>query len=101
MAIKLAARPDSTDASVIREIWEENVYHLAPGDFAHAGVAVDIGANIGAFALRAALLGAHRVIAYEPEDENFEYLRKNIEAHPGLGAAVVAVQAAVWSHEHE
>ena len=94
-------RPDSTDAVVFHEVWEENVYHLEAGDFAGAGVAVDIGANVGAFALRAAYLGARRVIAYEPEEENFEALRRNLEAHPGIGAAVEPVQAAVWSHERE
>lgn len=99
--MRFVERPDSTDASVFREVWEENVYHLGPEDFVSAGVAVDIGANVGAFALRAAYLGARRVIAYEPEQENFEFLRKNMEVHPGLGAAVLAVQAAVWSCERE
>jgi FkbM family methyltransferase len=101
MIPKPIERPESTDRAVFNEVWEENVYHLTSRDFIHAGVAVDIGANVGAFALFAAFLGARRVIAYEPEQENFEYLLKNLEAHPALRAAIEPIRAAVWSHERE
>jgi len=56
---------------------------------------VDIGANMGAFALYAAesCLEA-QVICYEPEERNFEFLRQNIAAN-GLGGRVSAIRAAV------
>lgn len=101
MTIKLVERPSSTDQAVIREIWEENVYHLDRSDFAGSGVALDIGANIGAFALQAAHFGARRVIAYEPEEENYGLLLANIAAHPALGAVIEPVRSAIWSHERE
>lgn len=53
---------------------------------------IDIGAHIGAFAVLAAQCGAARVLAYEPDAENFRLLcinardRRAIEAH----------RAAVW-----
>ena len=30
---RLTLRPGTSDATVVREIWEENVYHLSAGDF--------------------------------------------------------------------
>lgn len=67
-----------TDAIVIKEIFEENVYEVDPGRFAYGGVVVDIGANIGAFSLYAAQ-HANRVYAIEPEPNNLKALKNNIE----------------------
>lgn len=67
-----------SDMVVVREIWSENVYEVADGDFADTGIVVDIGANIGAFTLFAAKMGAKKVIAVEPEPHNIELLRMNI-----------------------
>lgn len=52
-------------------------------------VVLDVGANIGTFAKRAALAGA-RVISYEPDPDNFELLQLNT-----TGLDVVARRAAV------
>jgi FkbM family methyltransferase len=49
---------------------------LAPGI-----VAVDVGANIGVFALFAAASGARRVLAFEPSAESYDLLQRNIEAN--------------------
>lgn len=67
-----------SDMVVVREIWSENVYEVFDGDLADTGIVVDIGANIGAFTLYAAKLGAKKVIAVEPEPQNLELLRMNI-----------------------
>jgi len=47
-----------------------------PGD-----IVIDIGANIGYYTLQFAKLvrGAGKVIAFEPDPENFELLRRNVE----------------------
>lgn len=75
-------RPDSqSDAVVVREIFCENVYEVFDGDLTDTGVVVDLGANIGAFSLFAASLGAKRVIAVEPEMHNLQLLRANISAN--------------------
>jgi FkbM family methyltransferase len=92
-------RPDTTDATVVREIWEENVYHLSAEDFCGSAIAVDIGANIGAFALRAADLGAKRVVAFEPETDNFRMLIANLEVNPLAKAVVEPIHAAIWQSD--
>lgn len=46
------------------------------------GVVIDIGANIGVFALYAAHCGrANKVFAYEPNSESFQFLLKNISVN--------------------
>lgn len=67
-----------SDMVVVREIWSENVYEVFDGDLADTGIVVDIGANIGAFGLYAAKLGAKKVVFVEPEPHNLELLRMNI-----------------------
>jgi FkbM family methyltransferase len=90
-------RPDGpTDRIVIREIFEENVYRIAASDVENA-VVVDIGANIGAFSVYAALLGASRVIAVEPEPDNHRVLLANAEAFP----CIAPRQCAIWETEGE
>jgi FkbM family methyltransferase len=42
------------------------------------GTVIDVGANIGAFSLFAAKMGAQKVFAYEPNKEAFEVLELNI-----------------------
>jgi len=55
---------------------------------------VDIGANIGAFALYAAFSGAKRVHAFEPSGSSYEVLLKNIRAN-GLDSVIRAERQAV------
>jgi FkbM family methyltransferase len=55
---------------------------------------VDIGANIGAFAIYAAKEGARRVVAYEPNGASFRCLEQNIAVN-ALQAVVQARQLAV------
>ena len=69
-----------TDQIVIREIFDENVYQLTTKDVCD-GIVLDIGANVGIFSIYASLLGAKKVIAYEPEEDNGIILKKNVEAN--------------------
>lgn len=66
-----------TDEIVIKEIFEENVYEVDSGRFAEPGVTIDLGANIGAFALLAAINNSE-VYAIEPEPNNLKALQDNI-----------------------
>lgn len=68
----------STDEIVIREIWEEDVYRLEDSHLNRGGIVLDIGANIGSFSVYCGLKGA-RVYAVEPEPNNLEMLKNNIE----------------------
>lgn len=70
------ARPG--DRVVIDEQFVDDTYRLRGVDFAGATV-VDVGANIGAFALHAAERGA-KVIAIEPDPDNTTVLRRVVAA---------------------
>lgn len=85
-----------SDAIVLREAFVENTYALHGDHFAHTGVMIDIGANIGAVTMLACELGAKRVVAYEPEPENYQLLRTNIRLNQ-CDKAVETHQQAVWS----
>ena len=67
-----------SDKIIIREIFGENVYQVNEESFNDTGVVIDIGANIGAFSIQAVLLGAGRVYAFEPEEDNYRILVDNI-----------------------
>jgi FkbM family methyltransferase len=64
------------------------------GRFPPGGTVVDIGANLGAFALHAARRGARTVLAYEPNGAAFRCLQRNVEVN-GLSGSVRARQLAV------
>lgn len=51
------------------------------GPLPSGGVIVDIGANIGVFALHAACANAHTVLAYEPNGQAYERLVQNVRAN--------------------
>jgi FkbM family methyltransferase len=96
-------RDDSkSDAVVVREIWCENVYEVFDGDLSDTGIVVDLGANIGAFTLYAAALGAKKVIAVEPEPHNVEMLVKNVGAnrHNVPNCEFIFDDSAVGRHEN-
>ncbi len=64
------------------------------GRFPPGGMVVDIGANLGAFALYAARRGARTVLAYEPNGAAFRCLQRNIEVN-GLSGTIRPRQLAV------
>jgi FkbM family methyltransferase len=63
-------------------------------------VVVDVGANIGGYAIQLArrLSGGGRLVAIEPVPANVQRLRQNVEAN-GLTAVVEIINAAVGDHE--
>lgn len=61
------------DTVVLTEVWGRNDYRVHE-EWGLSGTVVDIGANIGAFTVLASLAGADRVIAIEPNAENFTRL---------------------------
>lgn len=93
----LVTRPGSeADAGCLREMGED-VYHLAALDPAPS-VIVDIGANIGAFAVLAATMFPDCTIrAFEPEPENYGLLVENVAS---FSDRVTTVRAAVVDHRN-
>ena len=84
-------REDSpSDGPVVRETWVENVYRIHAQDFTDTGIAVDVGANIGAVSVFCAQWA--KVVAVEPDPANLELLYRNIEQNR---ASVQVVEAAI------
>ena len=67
--------------NLVQEVVTDNGYRLDHGSFSRTGVALDLGANVGLFALWAAAKGARRVICYEPHPETFSLLIQNIASN--------------------
>lgn len=85
---RIRTRPG--DRHTFHRLWARDEYRLkglAPGSL---GTVVDIGAHIGAFAVRAASL-ASRVLCYEPAPENLALLRRNVARYPNVEVHPLAV----------
>lgn len=74
----------------IIEILVRRDYGVPPDD----AVIVDLGANIGVFAIYAAVIARARVYAYEPVPSFFRLLQQNVELN-GCGAAITCCNEAV------
>jgi FkbM family methyltransferase len=76
---------------------EVHITDLIASKVERGDICLDIGSNIGYFAVQMATacgVGG-KVIAYEPEPENFHWLLKNSQINAGKAGAIVPVQAAV------
>jgi FkbM family methyltransferase len=90
---KLALRSWSWDGMIAE--------HVLRGEYGaldvRGKVVVDVGAHIGAFSILAAAQGASRVLAFEPEAENYRLLSFNAARHP----AIEVHRAAVWRSDRD
>lgn len=95
---------DDADKAVLSEMFSENVYRLEGYKIGSDNpVVLDIGANIGTFTLLVLSL-AHAqnipvtVYAVEPEENNLELLKENLDANPRLfehGSSVIILEVGV------
>jgi len=69
------------DVQTISEILNENVYRINKDQLNGDKIVVDLGSNIGVFALQARALGAAKIYAVEPNPKNIKMLEKNILAN--------------------
>ena len=78
--VRFKVRVNTPDALMIWEVWKAKVYDDERLPISAEDVVVDMGAHIGAFAVRAARL-AHRgqVYAYEASSRNYALLMENRE----------------------
>lgn len=72
-----------TDAQVVAEVWTDDQYRVER-EQVRGKTVVDVGANIGAFSVLAASLGASSVHAFEPEPGNAALFRDNVAAWPSV-----------------
>lgn len=84
------------DANMHREVIEANQYHLTKEELTGRSV-IDVGANIGAFSLLSASLGAKKVIGLEPVTKTFNLFQSNVK-RSGL-SSIIALKNLV-SAEH-
>ncbi len=94
----LLFRPRSFEKLVIREIWKWDDYFLSSLTPGTQGWIVDVGAHIGAFAVKAHdLFPGRPVVALEPAIENFRLLERNLERNGCLGVLPLNVALAANS----
>lgn len=87
---RLYVRGGQTDFHVFNRIFVRDEYRLAVQSGALWEAVIDIGANVGIFACRAANL-ADRVICYEPSPANVAQLERNTHGRDGVEAVCEAV----------
>ncbi len=81
-----------------REIFRDEVYKIPTNENLDSPIIIDCGANIGLGVIYLkSLFPKANIIAYEPDDENYDVLLKNIESHNFT--KVVAHKKAVWIHD--
>lgn len=73
---KFEIREGTSDTLVVREVIVEDCYRFNELNLTK-GLVLDVGANIGTFSVLAGQ--KNKVIAYEPEPNNYELLIKNIK----------------------
>jgi len=80
--LKIHYRPETTDEKVIEEVIEGNEYQKKKIGFVFEAddVWLDLGANIGTFAMFVLSMGAS-VICVEPEPSNISMLRHNLQSN--------------------
>ena len=87
----LYIRPGTADEEVYQEIFKDNEYNL---DLGNPKVIVDGGAHIGFGAVYfASKYPNSKVIAIEPESENYRLLKRNTRAYENI----TSLQSGVWS----
>ena len=93
---KMTIRPGSYDLYVLGEVFWEQVYAPRGKQVKAPEVVLDLGANIGAFSLCAAMRwNPGKIVAVEMEEANFSLLQENIRLN-GLDNRVIPVKACIW-----
>lgn len=82
-----------TDYSILNEVWTGLFENY--GDISDAKVILNVGAHVGATTLYFAKHSNAKIFDFEPEADNFNQLKKNIETN-NLGHRVFAFHQAVW-----
>lgn len=72
-------RPGTSDRNIWKSVVEGNEYRL-PDQLPPSSVVIDIGCNTGAFSYACCQRGAAKVIAFEPDPENYILARKQLKA---------------------
>lgn len=71
-------RKGTHDPNIVGEIWSQGFYKAPGYEIKNGDRVVDIGAHIGSFTVWALKQGAN-VLAFEPDEDNFNLLAHNVE----------------------
>lgn len=91
--VTLSTREGTSDQAVIDEVFRDDTYGW-PTNILRGVDVLDLGANIGAFALRCAAAGVGRVRCVEPEPGNLLQLQRNLALNPNLAPKIQVIAAA-------
>jgi FkbM family methyltransferase len=94
MANRALYRHGTSDAAIWKNVVELNEYRL-PDQFEPKSLVLDIGGNTGAFTYACIQRGAAKVIAFEPDPDNFHIFRKQLKAEIADGRVEVYPLAVV------
>jgi FkbM family methyltransferase len=90
-------RDNQSDKAIFFQVFYEKQYDLYGVDFPDAKTIIDGGANIGCAAVYFSLrFPEAKIVAIEPEKNNFELLKENITSYKNIQS----IQAGIW-HKNE
>jgi FkbM family methyltransferase len=72
-------RPGTSDRNIWKSVVDSNEYRL-PDSLPADSIVIDIGCNTGAFTYACCQRGAAKVIAFEPDPENYILARKQLKS---------------------
>lgn len=91
-------RDNKSDKAIFYQVFYEKQYDLYEANFPVAKKIIDGGANIGCASVYFSLLFPDaKIIAIEPEANNFELLKKNTEPYKNIEC----IQAAIWDKDEK
>src|SRR4051794_35209267 len=90
-------RSGTCDYNIFQSINRFNEYRL-PERFYHDDIIIDIGAHVGSFTFACLYRGAGKVLAFEPDPENFRLAVEHFADYP---ERVELHQLAVWRSDYE
>lgn len=76
--LRIKLRPDTDDLRIVKSNFVKKNYTRDFVPITRDSIVVDVGAHIGSFSIMAAK-SAYKVLAFEPEPNNYRMLKKNME----------------------
>jgi FkbM family methyltransferase len=76
--LRMKLRPDTDDLRIVKSNFVKKNYTRDFVPITKDSIVVDVGAHIGSFSIMAAK-SAYKVLAFEPEPNNYRMLKKNME----------------------
>ena len=93
---RVAFRPLTQDILAWNDVVEGNEYGLPDCFDMQADVILDVGAHIGCFAIACLQRRAHKVVCVEPDPDNCNLLRFNLQPYHDRAHVV---QGAIWRND--